>query len=71
MDCINKARHHSNAEERTGFVCYALHLAQTGKKHSQAKSSSGFGGAGVLEVVEPHQGRHTEARNRPYQSAPG
>jgi predicted XRE-type DNA-binding protein len=50
---------------------YALHLAQTGKKHSQAKPSSGFGGAGVLEVVETHQGRHTEARNRPYQSAPG
>jgi phage-related protein len=35
---------------------YALHLAQTGKKHSQAKPLSGFGGAGVLEVVETHQG---------------
>ena len=31
---------------------YALHLAQTGRKHDQAKSLKGFGGAGVLEVVE-------------------
>ncbi|MBI1889635.1 MAG: type II toxin-antitoxin system RelE/ParE family toxin [Burkholderiales bacterium] len=35
---------------------YALHLAQTGGKHSQAKPLKGFGGAGVLEVVEDHQG---------------
>ena len=31
---------------------YALHLAQTGRKHDQAKPLKGFGGAGVLEVVE-------------------
>ena len=31
---------------------YALHLAQVGKKHDQAKPLKGFGGAGVLEVVE-------------------
>ena len=31
---------------------YALHLAQEGKKHEQAKPLKGFGGAGVLEVVE-------------------
>jgi phage-related protein len=31
---------------------YALHLAQEGKKHDQAKPLKGFGGAGVLEVVE-------------------
>lgn len=31
---------------------YALHLAQTGRKHEQAKPLKGFGGAGVLEVVE-------------------
>jgi phage-related protein len=31
---------------------YALHLAQTGKKHEQAKPLKGFGSAGVLEVVE-------------------
>ena len=35
---------------------YALHLAQVGGKHSQAKPLKGFGGAGVLEVVEDHQG---------------
>ena len=31
---------------------YALHLAQVGKKHPDAKPLKGFGGAGVLEVVE-------------------
>jgi phage-related protein len=31
---------------------YALHLAQSGSKHDQAKPLKGFGSAGVLEVVE-------------------
>jgi phage-related protein len=31
---------------------FALHLAQIGKKHDKAKPLKGFGGAGVLEVVE-------------------
>jgi phage-related protein len=31
---------------------YALHLAQIGKKHEQAKPLRGFGSAGVLEIVE-------------------
>lgn len=35
---------------------FALHLAQTGKKHEQAKPLRGFGGASVLEVVEDHVG---------------
>jgi len=35
---------------------YALHLAQEGKKHAQAKPLKGFGGAGVLEVVEDYAG---------------
>lgn len=35
---------------------YALHLAQTGKKHPQAKPLKGFGSAGVLEVVEDDAG---------------
>jgi phage-related protein len=35
---------------------YALHLAQTGKKHPDAKPLQGFGGAGVLEVVESFHG---------------
>ena len=35
---------------------YALHLAQTGRKHDQAKPLKGFGSAGVLEVVEDWRG---------------
>jgi phage-related protein len=35
---------------------YALHLAQTGRKHEQAKPLKGFGSAGVLEVVEDKEG---------------
>jgi phage-related protein len=35
---------------------YALHLAQTGSKHMQAKPLKGFGSAGVLEVVESEAG---------------
>lgn len=35
---------------------YALHLAQDGKKHEQAKPLKGFGSAGVLEVVEDWKG---------------
>ena len=31
---------------------FALHLAQDGGKHPQAKPLKGFGGAGLLEVVE-------------------
>ncbi len=31
---------------------YALHLAQEGGQHADAKVLKGFGGAGVLEVVE-------------------
>jgi len=33
---------------------YALYLAQTGGKHPSAKPLKGFGGAGVLEVVDDH-----------------
>jgi len=35
---------------------FALHLAQTGKKHANAKPLRGFGGAGVLEVIESDVG---------------
>ena len=34
------------------FVGYALSLAQAGDRHDAAKVLKGFGGAGVLEVVE-------------------
>jgi len=37
-------------------VGYALHLAQRGGKHQDAKVLSGFGGAGVLEVIKDHRG---------------
>ncbi len=35
---------------------YALYLAQNGNKHPKAKPLSGFGGAGVLEVVDDFDG---------------
>jgi phage-related protein len=35
---------------------YALHQAQAGKRHEQAKPLKGFGSAGVLEVVEDSGG---------------
>ena len=35
---------------------YALHLAQAGGRHIQAKPLQGFGSAGVLEVVEDSRG---------------
>lgn len=35
---------------------YALHLAQAGSKHAQTRPLKGFGGAGVLEVVEDFLG---------------
>ena len=35
---------------------FALHLAQTGSKHPDAKPLQGFGGASVLEVVESWRG---------------
>ncbi len=35
---------------------YALYVAQVGRKHPDAKPLKGFGGAGVLEVVEDFDG---------------
>jgi phage-related protein len=35
---------------------YALHQAQIGKKHEQTKPLTGFGSAGILEVVEDSGG---------------
>ena len=37
-------------------VGYALYLAQCGDRPPNAKPLKGFGGAGVLEVVENHDG---------------
>ena len=38
------------------FFGYALSLAQVGDKHDAAKVLKGFGGSGVLEVVEDDAG---------------
>ncbi len=38
------------------FFGYALSLAQAGDRHDAAKVLKGFGGAGVLEVVEDDVG---------------
>ncbi len=35
---------------------YALYVAQCGSKHMDVKPLSGFGGAGVLEIVEDYRG---------------
>jgi phage-related protein len=43
-------------DEVRDTIGYALYLAQTGGRHDQAKPLKGFGGAGVLEIVEDHDG---------------
>lgn len=37
-------------------IRFALYRAQKGGKHVSAKPLKGFGGAGVLEIVENHEG---------------
>lgn len=37
-------------------IGFALYFAQLGEKHHRAKPLGGFGGAGVLEIVEDHDG---------------
>jgi phage-related protein len=37
-------------------IGYALYVAQLGGKHRDAKALSGFGVAGVLEIVKDHRG---------------
>jgi phage-related protein len=43
-------------DEVQDHMGYALHLAQTGGRHEDAKPLKGFGGAGVLEIVSDHTG---------------
>ena len=43
-------------EEVRREVGYALFVAQNGEKADNAKPLKGFGGGGVLEVVENHDG---------------
>jgi phage-related protein len=53
----------SSLEDLRGFpdevkhtMGFALHNAQAGGKHPDAKPLKGFAGAGVLEIVEDHDG---------------
>jgi phage-related protein len=43
-------------DEVRRIIGYALYLAQSGQKHPDSKPLKGFGGAGVLEVVEEFEG---------------
>ena len=43
----------AEVQDDIGFAHYA---AQTGGKHNKAKPLKGFGSAGVLEIVENHDG---------------
>ena len=43
-------------EDVRRFMGYALFRAQEGKKHPDAKPLKGFGGAGVLEIMEDYDG---------------
>lgn len=43
-------------EDVKDVMGYALHLAQLGEKSPAAKPLKGFGGAGVLEIVDDHDG---------------
>lgn len=43
-------------DEVQDVMGYALDFAQQGKKHPDAKPLKGFGGAGVLEIVDDHDG---------------
>ena len=42
--------------EVVGAIGYALYEAQKGNRHPSARPLHGFGGAGVLEVIEDHDG---------------
>ena len=43
-------------EAEQDLVGYALYVAQRGGKHQDTKVLTGFGGAGVLEVIRDHRG---------------
>lgn len=43
-------------DEVKDSIGFALYVAQQGGKHRDAKPLRGFGGAGVLEIVDDHDG---------------
>ena len=51
-----KADLSSFPEEVKDSIGFALYVAQQGGKHSDAKPLKGFAGAGVLEIIEDHDG---------------
>jgi phage-related protein len=44
------------SEDVQDEIGYALYFAQNGRRHASAKPLKGFGGAGVLEIVENDSG---------------
>ena len=40
-------------------IGYALYVAQHGGRHQDVKTLTGFGGAGVLEIVADHRAIHS------------
>jgi phage-related protein len=72
-----------NVQDHMG---YALYVAQQGGKHRDAKTLTGFGGAGVVEIIKDSRGdtfravytlryqevvRSRKIENRPRDFAPG
>ena len=51
-----KADLSSFPEDVKDTIGYALYIAQRGGKHADSKPLRGFGGAGVLEIVEDYAG---------------
>lgn len=43
-------------EDVKDAIGYALYIAQRGGKHIDGKPLQGFGGAGILEIIEDHAG---------------
>jgi len=43
-------------EDVKDAIGYALYIAQRGGRHGDAKPLRGFGGAGILEIIEDHAG---------------
>ena len=55
-------------EEVRSDIGYALFVAQKGEKSEAAKPLKGFGGAGVLEIVENFDGNTYRAAEEDYKA---
>lgn len=53
IEGLNIRRLDQSVQSDIGF---AIYIAQLGKRHRSAKILKGFGGAGVLEIVESDEG---------------